>query len=146
MKYYSSFSIYLNRQEKYNRNILLINSAPLLSSATPDAMHRNLTLFRDKLQSVDYLILDSFKTNPSSEIIIAKSRVLYSMDDAFSFVLLAFNHNIIYQTEYLLNSYRKQGQMTIEAGDAIVLIDKRPELHWWKGQNQRSLEVGLFPR
>ncbi|CAG4911481.1 unnamed protein product [Colias eurytheme] len=42
-------------------------------------------------------------------------------------------------------SYRKQGQMTIEAGDSIILIDKRPELHWWKGQNQRTLEVGLFP-
>ncbi|KAL4714600.1 hypothetical protein ACJJTC_006646 [Scirpophaga incertulas] len=42
-------------------------------------------------------------------------------------------------------SYRRQDQMTIEAGDAIVLIDKRPELHWWKGQNQRTLEVGLFP-
>ncbi|KAG6452738.1 epidermal growth factor receptor isoform X2 [Manduca sexta] len=41
--------------------------------------------------------------------------------------------------------YRKQGQMTVEAGDPIVLIDKRPELHWWKGQNQRTLEVGLFP-
>ncbi|XP_028164839.1 non-receptor tyrosine-protein kinase TNK1-like [Ostrinia furnacalis] len=35
--------------------------------------------------------------------------------------------------------------MTIESGDAIVLIDKRQELHWWKGQNQRTLEVGLFP-
>ncbi|XP_068629380.1 activated Cdc42 kinase Ack isoform X1 [Battus philenor] len=42
-------------------------------------------------------------------------------------------------------SYHRQGQMTIEAGDAIILIDKRPELHWWKGQNQRTLEVGLFP-
>ncbi|XP_047512355.1 activated Cdc42 kinase Ack [Pieris napi] len=42
-------------------------------------------------------------------------------------------------------SYRKQGQMTIEAGDAIILIDKRVELHWWKGQNQRTLEIGLFP-
>ncbi|XP_063821932.1 activated Cdc42 kinase Ack [Ostrinia nubilalis] len=42
-------------------------------------------------------------------------------------------------------SYRRQGQMTIESGDAIVLIDKRQELHWWKGQNQRTLEVGLFP-
>ncbi|CAG9585263.1 unnamed protein product [Danaus chrysippus] len=42
-------------------------------------------------------------------------------------------------------SYRKAGQMSIEAGDSIILIDKRPELHWWKGQNQRSLQVGLFP-
>ncbi|VVC92644.1 unnamed protein product [Leptidea sinapis] len=41
--------------------------------------------------------------------------------------------------------YRKQGQMSIEAGDSIILIDKRAELHWWKGQNQRTLVVGLFP-
>lgn len=47
---------------------------------------------------------------------------------------------------FVINSYRRQGQMTIDAGDAIILIDKRPELHWWKGQNQRTLEVGLFPR
>ncbi|XP_041977248.1 non-receptor tyrosine-protein kinase TNK1 [Aricia agestis] len=50
-----------------------------------------------------------------------------------------------FETAIASLSYRKQGQMTIEAGDAIILIDKRPELHWWKGQNQRSLEVGLFP-
>ncbi|XP_039747234.1 ack-related non-receptor tyrosine kinase [Pararge aegeria] len=43
-------------------------------------------------------------------------------------------------------SYRRHGEMTIEAGDTIVCIDKRLELHWWKGQNQRTLEVGLFPR
>ncbi|KAI8434804.1 hypothetical protein MSG28_003315 [Choristoneura fumiferana] len=40
---------------------------------------------------------------------------------------------------------RRQDQMTVEAGDAIILIDKRPELRYWKGQNQRTLEVGLFP-
>ncbi|XP_013196062.2 activated Cdc42 kinase Ack [Amyelois transitella] len=50
-----------------------------------------------------------------------------------------------FETAVAALSYKRQGQMTIEAGDAIVLIDKRPELHWWKGQNQRSLEVGLFP-
>ncbi|XP_063620407.1 activated Cdc42 kinase Ack [Cydia splendana] len=42
-------------------------------------------------------------------------------------------------------SYHKKDQMTVEAGDAIVLIDRRPELHWWKGQNQRTMDVGLFP-
>ncbi|XP_053625341.1 activated Cdc42 kinase Ack [Plodia interpunctella] len=50
-----------------------------------------------------------------------------------------------FETAVAALSYKRQGQMTIEAGDGIVLIDKRPELHWWKGQNQRSLEVGLFP-
>ncbi|KAJ8722575.1 hypothetical protein PYW07_003755 [Mythimna separata] len=42
-------------------------------------------------------------------------------------------------------SYRRPSKMSIDAGDAIILIDRRPELHWWKGQNQRTLEVGLFP-
>ncbi|XP_013180719.1 PREDICTED: serine/threonine-protein kinase MARK2 [Papilio xuthus] len=50
-----------------------------------------------------------------------------------------------FETAIASLSYHKQGQMTIEAGDAIILIDKRPELHWWKGQNIRTLEVGLFP-
>ncbi|CAK1581745.1 unnamed protein product [Parnassius mnemosyne] len=50
-----------------------------------------------------------------------------------------------FETAIAALSYHKQGQMTVEAGDAIILIDKRPELHWWKGQNQRTLEVGLFP-
>ncbi|KPJ06202.1 Activated CDC42 kinase 1 [Papilio machaon] len=50
-----------------------------------------------------------------------------------------------FETAIASLSYHKQGQMTIEAGDAIILIDKRPELHWWKGQNQRTLEVSLFP-
>ncbi|XP_063359863.1 activated Cdc42 kinase Ack [Cydia amplana] len=42
-------------------------------------------------------------------------------------------------------SYHKQGQMTVEVGDAIVLIDRRSQQHWWKGQNQRTMDVGLFP-
>lgn len=50
-----------------------------------------------------------------------------------------------FETSIASLSYRKQGQMSVDAGDPIILIDKRPELHWWKGQNQRSLEVGLFP-
>ncbi|CAG9783874.1 unnamed protein product [Diatraea saccharalis] len=50
-----------------------------------------------------------------------------------------------FETNIAALSYRRQGQMTVESGDAIILIDKRPELHWWKGQNQRTLEVGLFP-
>lgn len=50
-----------------------------------------------------------------------------------------------FETAIAALSYRRPGKMTIDAGDAIILIDKRPELHWWKGQNQRTLEVGLFP-
>lgn len=50
-----------------------------------------------------------------------------------------------FETATAALSYRHQGQLTIDAGDAVILIDKRPELHWWKGQNQRTLDVGLFP-
>ncbi|XP_073943368.1 activated Cdc42 kinase Ack-like [Choristoneura fumiferana] len=50
-----------------------------------------------------------------------------------------------FETAVAALSYRRQDQMTVEAGDAIILIDKRPELRYWKGQNQRTLEVGLFP-
>ncbi|GBP42853.1 Activated CDC42 kinase 1 [Eumeta japonica] len=49
-----------------------------------------------------------------------------------------------FETATAALSYRRQGQMSIEAGDSIILIDRRQELHWWKGQNQRTLEVGLF--
>ncbi|XP_075969768.1 activated Cdc42 kinase [Anticarsia gemmatalis] len=50
-----------------------------------------------------------------------------------------------FETAIAALSYRRPSKMTIDAGDPIILIDKRPELHWWKGQNQRTLEVGLFP-
>lgn len=36
--------------------------------------------------------------------------------------------------------------MTIEQGDAIIVIDGRSELKWWKGQNQRTYEISIFPR
>lgn len=36
--------------------------------------------------------------------------------------------------------------MSIETGDHIVIIDGRPENYWWKGQNQRTFNVGFFPR
>ncbi|CAB3242462.1 unnamed protein product [Arctia plantaginis] len=50
-----------------------------------------------------------------------------------------------FETAISALSYRRPSKMTIDAGDPIILIDRRPELHWWKGQNQRTLEVGLFP-
>ncbi|XP_058805113.1 activated Cdc42 kinase Ack [Phymastichus coffea] len=37
-------------------------------------------------------------------------------------------------------------KMQIEHGDQIVIIDGKPENYWWKGQNQRTFQVGLFPR
>lgn len=45
-----------------------------------------------------------------------------------------------------LNHFEEPEMMTIEQGDQIVIIDGRPENYWWKGQNQRTFQVGAFPR
>ncbi|KDR13827.1 activated CDC42 kinase 1 isoform X2 [Zootermopsis nevadensis] len=37
-------------------------------------------------------------------------------------------------------------KMHIEPGDTIIVIDGRAELYWWKGQNQRTFQIGQFPR
>lgn len=31
-------------------------------------------------------------------------------------------------------------------GDQIAIIDGNAELYWWKGQNQRTFQIGTFPR
>lgn len=36
--------------------------------------------------------------------------------------------------------------LSIEVGDQIEVIDGRPENYWWKGQSQRTFEIGFFPR
>ncbi|XP_078042084.1 activated Cdc42 kinase [Augochlora pura] len=45
-----------------------------------------------------------------------------------------------------VNSFDEANRMTIEQGDQIVILDGRPENYWWKGQNQRTYQIGLFPR
>lgn len=45
-----------------------------------------------------------------------------------------------------LNRFDEPDKMNIEHGDQIVIIDGRPENYWWKGQNQRTFQVGVFPR
>lgn len=37
-------------------------------------------------------------------------------------------------------------KLKVKEGDEIVIIDGRAELYWWKGQNQRTFDIGLFPR
>ncbi|XP_069685930.1 activated Cdc42 kinase Ack [Periplaneta americana] len=37
-------------------------------------------------------------------------------------------------------------KMHIEVGDTIIVIDGRAELYWWRGQNQRTFQIGQFPR
>lgn len=45
-----------------------------------------------------------------------------------------------------VNNFEEVGKMSIESGDQIVIIDGRSENYWWKGQNQRTFQVALFPR
>nr|XP_022915939.1 uncharacterized protein LOC111425880 [Onthophagus taurus]XP_022915940.1 uncharacterized protein LOC111425880 [Onthophagus taurus]XP_022915941.1 uncharacterized protein LOC111425880 [Onthophagus taurus]XP_022915942.1 uncharacterized protein LOC111425880 [Onthophagus taurus] len=37
-------------------------------------------------------------------------------------------------------------KLKIEEGDEIAIIDGDAELYWWKGQHQRSYDIGVFPR
>lgn len=44
------------------------------------------------------------------------------------------------------SSYVTDGRLTIDAGDIIALIDERADLRYIKGQNQRTFDIGTFPR
>ena len=37
-------------------------------------------------------------------------------------------------------------KLKLDEGDKIAVIDGRPDHFYWKGQNQRTYDVGLFPR
>ncbi|XP_055531416.1 activated Cdc42 kinase Ack [Wyeomyia smithii] len=43
-------------------------------------------------------------------------------------------------------NYSADNRLTLEQGDAIAIIDDRPELQFIKGQNQRTYDIGTFPR
>lgn len=43
-------------------------------------------------------------------------------------------------------SYLAEGRLTIDHGDILALIDERPDLRFIKGQNQRTFDIGTFPR
>ena len=45
-----------------------------------------------------------------------------------------------------ISSFNEENRLVVEPGDTIVLIDGRPELRYIKGQNQRSFDIGTFPR
>ncbi|XP_026273793.2 activated Cdc42 kinase Ack isoform X2 [Frankliniella occidentalis] len=45
-----------------------------------------------------------------------------------------------------LNRFEEAGKMTIERGDQIIVIEGRADCYWWKGQNQRTFDIGQFPR
>ncbi|XP_061390843.1 activated Cdc42 kinase Ack-like [Musca vetustissima] len=43
-------------------------------------------------------------------------------------------------------AFNEPNRLAIEAGDSIAIIDGRPELKLIKGQNQRTFDIGIFPR
>lgn len=44
------------------------------------------------------------------------------------------------------SSYSVEGRLSIEQNDTIAIIDGRTDLKFLKGQNQRTYEIGTFPR
>lgn len=44
------------------------------------------------------------------------------------------------------STYCVEGRLKIEQNDTIAVIDGRPSLSFIKGQNQRTFEIGTFPR
>lgn len=46
----------------------------------------------------------------------------------------------------IVGSQDEPDKLKIQEGDEIAIIDGSAELYWWKGQNQRSFEIGSFPR
>lgn len=45
-----------------------------------------------------------------------------------------------------LGSQNEIDKLKINEGDEIAIIDGSAELYWWKGQNLKSYEIGVFPR
>ncbi|KAK6177398.1 hypothetical protein SNE40_015507 [Patella caerulea] len=45
-----------------------------------------------------------------------------------------------------LHNFQEKDKLKIEEGDHIVIISGKPENYWWKGQNKRTTEIGMFPR
>lgn len=61
-------------------------------------------------------------------------------DDLTDSPIQSFNENNV-QLE--LREYRKVLNCSVD--DRILVVDGQPEKYWWKGQNQRSFEIGWFP-
>ncbi|XP_077413974.1 tyrosine kinase, non-receptor, 2b isoform X2 [Vanacampus margaritifer] len=45
-----------------------------------------------------------------------------------------------------LQDFDEQDKLLIQTDDVITIIEGRAENYWWRGQNQRTLKVGQFPR
>lgn len=42
--------------------------------------------------------------------------------------------------------FEEADKLAIEIGDIIEVIDGKSDHYWWKGQNQRTFKIGMFPR
>ncbi|XP_050089786.1 activated Cdc42 kinase Ack [Anopheles aquasalis] len=45
-----------------------------------------------------------------------------------------------------IGNFNAENRLEVQQGDMIVIIDDRPELQFLKGQNQRTFDIGTFPR
>lgn len=43
------------------------------------------------------------------------------------------------------NSFNEEGKLALEVADTVVVIDGKPQDYWWRGQNQRTFDIGDFP-
>jgi hypothetical protein len=43
-------------------------------------------------------------------------------------------------------SFKQEGKLEVNEEDCVTIIDGAPDRFWWKGQNNRTRLVGLFPR
>lgn len=43
-------------------------------------------------------------------------------------------------------TFNEENRLAIEQSDLIAIIDGRPDLKYIKGQNQRTFDIGTFPR
>ena len=46
----------------------------------------------------------------------------------------------------VVQQYQEENKLTLELGDTVIVIDGKPEHFWWRGQNQRTFDIGDFPR
>ncbi|KAG1683042.1 Activated CDC42 kinase 1 [Nymphon striatum] len=42
--------------------------------------------------------------------------------------------------------FDEEGKLKVEPGDVVIILDGNPSNYWWKGQNQRTFQVGQIPR
>ena len=46
----------------------------------------------------------------------------------------------------VVQPFHEENKLHMELGDTVIVIDGKSEHHWWRGQNQRTFDIGDFPR